>query len=140
MRQQQALGQAGVPTGEVHSYLVGHASVLTQDRTPALGDGAKPPASTGPADGGFLIPEELRSDLLQLAMEDTIVRWRAQVIPMSSLALPIPTVDETSRVSSLFGGIIAYWTEEGAAATESQARFGAVRLEAKKLVIYCEAP
>src|SRR5215216_5611260 len=30
--------------------------------------------STVPADGGFLIPEELRSDLLQLAMEDTIVR------------------------------------------------------------------
>ena len=96
--------------------------------------------STVPADGGFLIPEELRSDLLQLAMEDTIVRSRAQVIPMSSLALPIPSVDETSRVSSLFGGIIAYWTEEGAAATESQARFGVVRLEAKKLVIYCEVP
>jgi Putative Ig domain len=31
---------------------------------------------------------------------------------MSSLALPIPTVDETSRATSLFGGIIAYWTEE----------------------------
>lgn len=96
--------------------------------------------STVPADGGFLIPEELRSDLLQLAIEDSIVRSRAQVIPMSSLALPIPTVDETSRATSLFGGIVAYWTEEGAAATESQARFGAVRLEAKKLVIYCEAP
>src|SRR4249920_4129297 len=53
--------------------------------------------STVPADGGFLMPEELRSDLLQLAMEDTIVRSHAQVIPMSSLALPIPTVDETSR-------------------------------------------
>ena len=96
--------------------------------------------SVVPADGGFLIPEELRSDLLQLAIEGSIVRSRAQVIPMSSLAIPIPTVDETSRASSLFGGIISYWTEEGATMTESQARFGAVRLEAKKLVIYCEAP
>jgi HK97 family phage major capsid protein len=96
--------------------------------------------SVVPADGGFLIPEELRSDLLQIAVEDSLVRSRAQVIPMSSLAVPIPSVDETSRVSSLFGGVIAYWTEEGAAITESQARFGNVRLEAKKLVIYCEAP
>jgi HK97 family phage major capsid protein len=59
---------------------------------------------------------------------------------MSSLAVPIPTVDETSRVSSVFGGMIAYWTEEGAAATISQAKFGRVRLEAKKLTIYSEAP
>lgn len=96
--------------------------------------------STVPADGGFLIPETLRADLLQLAMENAIVRSRAQVIPMSSLAVPIPSVDETSRVSSVFGGMVAYWTEEGAAATESQAKFGRVRLEAKKLTIYSEAP
>lgn len=96
--------------------------------------------SVVPADGGFLIPETLRADLLQLAMESSIVRSRAQVIPMSSLAVPIPSVDETSRVSSVFGGIVAYWTEEGAAATESQAKFGRVRLEAKKLTIYSEAP
>lgn len=96
--------------------------------------------STVPADGGFLIPELLRSELLQLAMESAVVRPRAQVIPMSSLAVPIPAVDETSRVSSVFGGMVAYWTEEGAAAAESQAKFGRVRLEAKKLTIYCEAP
>jgi HK97 family phage major capsid protein len=96
--------------------------------------------STVPADGGFLIPETLRSEILQLAMESSVVRPRAQVIPMSSLAVPIPTVDETSRVSSVFGGMVAYWTEEGAAATESQAKFGRVRLEAKKLTVYCESP
>lgn len=96
--------------------------------------------STVPADGGFLIPEELRADLLQLAMEDAVVRPRAQVIPMSTLAVPIPCVDETSRASSVFGGMVAYWTEEGAAATQSQASFGRVRLEAKKLTIYSEAP
>jgi HK97 family phage major capsid protein len=96
--------------------------------------------SVVPADGGFLVPEELRSGLLQHSLEDAIVRPRAQVIPMSSLSVPIPTVDETTRVGSLFGGIIAYWTEEGAAATESQAKFGRVRLEAKKLTIYCEVP
>jgi HK97 family phage major capsid protein len=96
--------------------------------------------SVVPADGGFLIPEELRSDLLSIALENSIVRSRATVIPMSSLAVPIPSVDETSRVSSLRGGVVAYWTEEGAAITESQASFGQVRLLSKKLTAYCEAP
>lgn len=96
--------------------------------------------STVPSDGGFLIPETLRSEILQLAIEASIVRGRAQVIPMSSLAVPIPTVDETSRVSSVFGGMVAYWTEEGAEAQVSKAKFGRVRLEAKKLTIYTEAP
>jgi HK97 family phage major capsid protein len=96
--------------------------------------------STVPADGGFLIPEELRSEILKLSLETSIVRPRARVIPMSSLAVPIPAIDETSHASSVYGGFVAYWTAEGASATESQAAFGRVRLEAKKLVIYSQAP
>jgi len=93
-----------------------------------------------PADGGFLIPETLRSDLLEVALESAIVRPRAQVIPMDSLRVPIPMIDSTSNVSSIFGGIIAYWTEEAAALTESQASFGRVVLDAKKLTAYAEIP
>jgi len=93
-----------------------------------------------PADGGFLIPETLRSDLLEVALEHAIVRPRAQVIPMESLRVPIPTIDSTSNVSSVFGGIICYWTEEAAALTESQASFGRVVLDAKKLTAYAEVP
>lgn len=96
--------------------------------------------STIPADGGFLIPEELRSEILSVSLETAIVRPRARVVPMSSLRLPYPAVDETSHASSVYGGIIAYWTEEGATAAESQAKFGQVVLDAKKLVLYCEAP
>ena len=96
--------------------------------------------STIPADGGFLIPETLRSELLSVALETAIVRPRARVIPMSSLRLPIPSVDATSNVSSVFGGVVCYWTEEGATLTESQASFGRVVLEAKKLTAYSEAP
>lgn len=93
-----------------------------------------------PADGGFLIPEVLRSDLLQVALESSIVRPRATVIPMSSLRVPIPYVDDTSHVSSLFGGVVCYWTEEAAALTESQASFGRVVLDAKKLTAYAAIP
>lgn len=93
-----------------------------------------------PDAGGFLVPEEFRGDLLQIALENSVVRPRATVIPMSTLRTYIPSVDDTSHVSSVFGGIIAYWTEEAAALTESQASFGRVALDAKKLTIYCEVP
>jgi len=93
-----------------------------------------------PADGGFLIPERLRSEILQVALETAVVRPRAQVIPMDSLRVPIPMIDTTSNVSSVFGGVVCYWTEEGAQLIESQATFGRVVLDAKKLTGYAEVP
>jgi HK97 family phage major capsid protein len=93
-----------------------------------------------PADGGFLIPEILRSEILQMALETAIVRPRATTIPMSSLRVPIPTIDDTSHVSSVMGGVTAYWTEEAAALTASSASFARVVLDAKKLTAYAEVP
>lgn len=93
-----------------------------------------------PADGGFLIPEELRSEILQVALETAVVRPRATVIPMSSLRVPIPMIDDTSHASSILGGVVGYWTEEAAGLTESQASFGRVVLDAKKLTAYAEVP
>lgn len=96
--------------------------------------------SEDPGAGGFLIPEIMRSELLQLALEDAIVRSRATVIPMSTLSVPIPTVDDTSHVSSVMGGIQFYWAEESATLTESQATFGRVNLVAKKLAGFFKVP
>ena len=97
-------------------------------------------SSTVPSEGGFLIPETLRSELLAVALETAIVRSRARVIPMESLRVPFPAIDSTSNVSSVFGGVVAYWTEEGAALQESEAAFGRIVLDAKKLTAYTEAP
>jgi HK97 family phage major capsid protein len=97
-------------------------------------------SSTDPSSGGFLVPEEYRTEMLQLALSESIVRPRATVIPMSTLRVAIPTVDSTSNVSSVYGGIVGYWTEEGAALVQSQPRFGRVALEAKKLTAYTEIP
>lgn len=96
--------------------------------------------STVPADGGFLIPETLRSELLRVALEMAIVRPRARVIPMETLTVPFPSLDSTSNASNVFGGITAYWTEEAGALTSSSATFGRVKLEAKKLTAYTEVP
>lgn len=96
--------------------------------------------SSVPSDGGFLIPETLRSELLRVSLETAIVRPRARVVPMDSLTVPFPTIDSTSNASNVYGGVTAYWTEEGAALVESSAKFGRVKLEAKKLTAYSEVP
>lgn len=96
--------------------------------------------SEDPGAGGFLIPEVMRSELLQLALEESIVRSNATVIPMNTLRVPIPMVDETSHSTSLFGGVQFYWEEEGASITESNATFGRVQLEARKLSGYFTVP
>lgn len=96
--------------------------------------------STVPSDGGFLIPEVLRAELLRVSLETALVRPRARVIPMESLTVPFPTIDATSNASSVHGGIIGYWTEEGGALTDSAPKFGRVTLSAKKLTVYAEVP
>lgn len=95
--------------------------------------------TTIPADGGFLVPEVLRAELLALALESGITRPRATVIAMENGRVPIPTVDDTSHASSVFGGVICYWTEEAGALQESVASFSRVVLDAKKLTAYAVA-
>ena len=89
--------------------------------------------SVSPSDGGFLVPETLRSQLLQIALEMSVVRPLATVVPMDSARVPFPMIDSTSNQSSVFGGMVAYWGEEGAALTDSNPKFGRAELDAKKL-------
>ena len=93
-----------------------------------------------PSEGGFLVPERLRAEVLRVALETAIVRPRARVIPMDSLRVPFPAIDSTSNVSSVYGGIVAYWTEEGATLTGSQPSFRRLVLDAKKLTAYTDVP
>lgn len=96
--------------------------------------------STVPSDGGFLIPETLRSELLAVSLESALVRRMARVVPMESLTVPFPTIDATSNASSVYGGLVGYWTEEGGSLTDSSPTFGRVNLMAKKLTVYSEIP
>lgn len=97
-------------------------------------------SSVVPADGGFLVPETLRSQLLQMALEMAVVRPRATVIPMESARVPFPAIDVTSHESSVFGAMIAYWGEESAALTDANPKFRRVVLDAKKLTGYSQVP
>lgn len=85
-----------------------------------------------PAEGGFLVPEEFRAELLRVSLETSVVRPRARVVPMSSKTLTFPKVDSTTNAGSVYGGVIVYRTEEGADLNATDASFGAVKLEATK--------
>lgn len=87
-----------------------------------------------PSSGGFLVPEEVRSNLMQMMLEKSIVRQLATVISMSSLTTKIPFVDATTNIGSVFGGMVFYWIGESQSITPSSAKFGNVKLEANKLV------
>jgi HK97 family phage major capsid protein len=93
-----------------------------------------------PSDGGFLVPEEFRSDLLMLALENAVIRPRATVIPMGSQTLALPAVDDQSHSTTVFGGIQTYWVDESTAPPETSAKFAQVKLDAKKLMGYCTVP
>lgn len=93
-----------------------------------------------PSDGGFLVPEEFRSQILQLSLGSAIVRPRATIIPMSTPRIHIPMLDETSRVSSIYGGVVVYRTEEGAELTESSASFASVKLDVTKQTALSHVP
>jgi HK97 family phage major capsid protein len=94
-----------------------------------------------PAEGGFLVPELLRAEVLSY-MTPAIIRPRATVYPMTSERLPIPFLDNTSQNASAqaLGGMTFALTEEGAPITSSTATFGRIVLEAWKVAGYFTAP
>jgi HK97 family phage major capsid protein len=57
-------------------------------------------SSVSPSDGGFLVPETLRSQLLEIALEMSVVRPLATVVPMDSARVPFPMIDSTTNASS----------------------------------------
>jgi len=90
-----------------------------------------------PAEGGALVPEELRSEIMINVLEESIIRPRATVIPMREPSSRVPVIEEGSNVSgSVFGGLNFSWVEEQAALSASVASYGLDALRAKKLISY----
>jgi len=89
-----------------------------------------------PSDGGFLIPPAFASNIFDVALEGEIVRPRATVYPMQSDSLTVPASTIGDHSANLYGGTTAAWGPEGGTLAESQPKFRAMELIAKKLSIY----
>lgn len=86
-----------------------------------------------PSEGGYLVPEEVRSMVMTRALEGAIVRPKAQVVPMSTGRMKWPVVDFTTEVGEVYGGIVMSWLDEGQTIPETSATFAALELVAHKL-------
>lgn len=94
-------------------------------------------AESGGTTGGYLVPTELRHELLVDVAEEALVRPRAFVQPMASatLQLPLPnaTTVQAAGTPPCFGSILMRWGAEGATAPETEPTFGQVELKAHLL-------
>jgi HK97 family phage major capsid protein len=95
--------------------------------------------SSGQA-GGYTIPQQF-SDQIQLLMaENTFIRPRAFVQPMTSAVMQIPYLDVTtaraSGTSPFFGGMQVAWTAEAQTRTEYEPQFKMLELRPWELSAY----
>jgi HK97 family phage major capsid protein len=93
------------------------------------------------SEGGFLIPEQLRSQVMAY-ITPAIVRPRAMVLPMGASRLAVPTLDNPTQAggAQALGGLTFSFAEDGASIPSSTPGFGRVVLQAHKLAAYFGAP
>lgn len=78
-----------------------------------------------PQDGGYLVPEELRTEVFRVLPDRAVMRRIARTLPMSS---------DTLLLNSLTAAPKAYWTAEYASKSTTSAEFGQVSLTPNDLV------
>jgi HK97 family phage major capsid protein len=89
-----------------------------------------------PSEGGFLVQSDFATELTNKAFTtgQLASRVRVQEIGPNSNGLKLNLANETSRVSSRYGGIIAYWAAEAALKTDSMPKFRQWDYNLQKLI------
>lgn len=97
--------------------------------TQVMGDGWND-SSDGPL-GGYAVPEQFRTELLEVAQQGSIIRPRAFVIPAGSppdAPISMPALDQTSS-RNRFGGVEVDWIEEAGAKPQTDVNLRQVTLQ-----------
>jgi HK97 family phage major capsid protein len=76
------------------------------------------------SEGGYLVPQEWRGNLIQLLETYGVARRECTIIPMAREELVMP---------KLTGGVQVYWIGEGATISPTQPSFGELKMIAKKM-------
>jgi len=134
-RQVAATGTGpGLDAGEFESF-VEYAKAISPHITHTAIDSRVKVLGEGQGDqGGFLVPEEFRAELLRLSLESAVVRPRARVLPMATPTTRIPAIRDTTHAENVYGGVQAYWVPESGSITQSEPTFAQAVLTAKKLL------
>lgn len=85
------------------------------------------------AQGGALVPEEFRAELMMTEIERAVVRGRATNIPMQTNRIGIPAVVDDDHSTDFFGGVNVYRTGEASQKTAKKPELSKVYLTLHKL-------
>ena len=112
--------------GDFIKSVVNRDAKLIEYREKVLSMGSDP-------DGGYLVPEDFKADLLKVASEDGIIRPFATVLPAGSspdTAVNIPVLNQAGAAEKdFFSGVWFTWCEEGADKTNKEISIDSVKLE-----------
>jgi HK97 family phage major capsid protein len=90
--------------------------------------------------GGYTVPPQFAEKIMAIIAEETFIRPRAFVQPMTSASLQIPYLDITTAqaagVSAFFGGMQATWTAEAQTRQEYEPQFKQMELRPWELSAY----
>lgn len=88
-----------------------------------------------PSDGGFLVQNDFASELLKRMYEIGQIMDRTKKLPITKgNGTKINSIDETSRANgSRWGGIQAFWADEGGDFTKSKPKFKQLEIKLNKL-------
>lgn len=104
---------------------------------------AKAPAGMGESsgtEGGFLVPQEFARKILERVYAGHNLLSRTDSYTISGNSIAFPRNAETSRANgSRWGGVRAYWREEGQQATASYPTFERLPLTLSKLFVLVHA-
>jgi HK97 family phage major capsid protein len=92
-----------------------------------------------PADGGYLIPPAMAAGIYQNMFDTGAILSRVSNTTVSGNSMTWNLIDETSRASSRFGGVIGYWLGEGGTKTATAPKFKQLELKLKKVAAVCYA-
>jgi HK97 family phage major capsid protein len=99
-----------------------------------------PMNTTSGTQGGYTVPIEFIPIILNAVIEQSIVRPRAQIVPMHTRTAELPYLDLTkvpaTADSSYLGGLVARWTDEASTPNETEPNFRQLQLVAHKLSGY----
>lgn len=82
--------------------------------------------------GGFMVPTQLRTEIMRVEAQDALVRPRATVIPAGSppdAGITMPALDQSGQnPKNMFGGVEFKWIGEGEEKPETDAKLKSITL------------
>ena len=89
-------------------------------------------------DGGFLVPPQFLSTVMDIAIESEIVRPNAMFVPMTGSQFTVPLLRDYNHSAGSVGGFTARWGKETGTNTAQKATLGFRTHTANKLAIYAD--